>query len=41
VYNYQFMPDERPIVNPSRFLRVRATTPTAGVNLKAWICWDE
>lgn len=41
IYSYQFMPDERPVIGVSRFLRVRATTPTTGVNLKAWICWDE
>lgn len=40
-YSYQWMPDERPIVPVSKFLRVRATTPTSGVNLLCWICWDE
>jgi hypothetical protein len=38
---YQFMPDERPIVAVSKFLRVRATTPTSGTNLRCWVCWDE
>lgn len=38
---YQFMPDERPIVAVSRFLRVRATTPSAPVDLRCWIVWDE
>lgn len=38
---YQFMPDERPIVAVSKFLRVRATTPTTAVDLRTWIVWDE
>lgn len=40
-YSYQFMPDERPVIGVSKFLRVRATTPTSGVNLLCWIVWDE
>lgn len=39
-YSYQFMPDERPIVGVSKFLRIRATF-SAAVNLLAWVCWDE
>jgi hypothetical protein len=39
-YTYQFMPDERPILAVSRFLRVRATF-SAAVNMRTWICWDE
>jgi hypothetical protein len=39
-YEYQFMPDERPIIAVSRFLRVRATFGTT-VNLRTWIVWDE
>lgn len=41
VYSYQWMPDERPIVAVSKFLRVRATTPTTGVDLRCWVVWDE
>lgn len=41
VYSYQFMPDERPIVAVSSFLRVRATTPTTAVDLRCWFVWDE
>lgn len=41
VYQYQFMPDERPIVAVSKFLRVRVTTPTTGVGARCWIVWDE
>lgn len=41
VYTYQWMPDERPIVAVSKFLRVRATTPTTAADLRCWICWDE
>lgn len=40
-YVYQWMPDERPIIAVSKFLRVRATTPTTAVDLRSWICWDE
>lgn len=40
-YVYQWMPDERPIVAVSRFLRVRATTPTTAVDLRTWLVWDE
>jgi hypothetical protein len=41
VYSYQFMPDERPIIAVSRFLRVRATTPTTAVDMRCWVVWDE
>ncbi len=40
-YAYQWMPDERPIVAVSRFLRVRATTPTTAADMRTWIVWDE
>lgn len=40
-YSYQFMPDERPIVAVSRFLRVRATTAAGAVGMRCWITWDE
>ncbi len=40
-YTYQWMPDERPIIAVSRFLRVRATTPTTAVDMRCWVCWDE
>ena len=39
-YAYQFMPDERPIVAVSKFLRVRVTL-SAPVNMLCWVCWDE
>lgn len=39
-YVYQWMPDERPIVAASRFLRVRATFGAA-VSMTAWVCFDE
>lgn len=39
-YEYQWMPDERPWVNVSKFLRVRATFGAA-VNMLTWITWDE
>lgn len=40
VYAYQFMPDERPIIAVSKFLRVRVTF-SAAVNMLCWVCWDE
>jgi hypothetical protein len=40
-YEYQFMPDERPIVPTSKFLRVRATTPTTAVDMRCWVSWLE
>jgi hypothetical protein len=40
VYEYQFMPDERPIVAVSKFLRVRVIT-TSAVSMLTWITWDE
>jgi hypothetical protein len=39
-YQYQWMPDERPIVAINKFLRVRATF-SAAVNMLCWVCWDE
>jgi hypothetical protein len=39
-YSYQWMPDERPIVALSKFLRIRATFGSA-VNMLCWVCWDE
>lgn len=41
LYSYQWMPDERPIVPVSKFLRVRATTPTTAVDMRCWVVWDE
>lgn len=41
LYAYQWMPDERPIVAVSKFLRVRATTPTTAVDMRCWVVWDE
>jgi hypothetical protein len=40
MYDYQFMPDERPVVNSSKFLRVRATFGVA-VDLACWVVWEE
>lgn len=39
-YTYQFMPDERPIVAISKFLRIRVTF-SAAVNMRCWVCFDE
>lgn len=40
MYDYQFMPDERPIVAVSKFLRVRATFGSA-VNMLCWVVFEE
>jgi hypothetical protein len=40
-WSYQFMPDERPFVAVSKVLRVRVTTPTSGIGMRCWVCWDE
>lgn len=39
-YAYQWMPDERPTIGVSKFLRVRMTF-AAAVNALVWVCWDE
>lgn len=39
-YEYQFMPDERPKIGVSKFLRIRTTFTTAA-NFVCWIVWDE
>jgi len=39
-YDYQFMPDERPIIAVSKFLRVRVTF-AAAVNMLCWVTYDE
>lgn len=40
-YVYQWMPDERPIVAVSKFLRIRATTPTSACDMRCFVVWDE
>lgn len=39
-FRYQWMPDERPIIAVSKFLRVRATMGAA-TNMLCWVTWDE
>lgn len=39
-YDYEWMPDARPIVAVSSFLRVRATFGAA-VNMSTYVVWDE
>lgn len=39
-YSYQWMPDERPVVAVSKFVRVRATFATTA-NMVCWLVWDE
>lgn len=40
-YSYQFLPWEQSTVDVSKFLRVRATTPTTAVDMRCWISWEE
>ena len=40
-YVRTFMPDDRPIVAVSRFLRVRATTPTTAADMRTFITFQE
>lgn len=40
-YVRQFMPDARPIVAVSKFLRVRATTPTTASDMRCWVLFNE
>lgn len=39
-YDYEWMPDARPVVDFSKFLRVRATFGAA-VNMNCYVVWDE
>lgn len=39
-WHYQFMPDERPVIAVSKFLRIRATFATA-TDVSCWLIWDE
>lgn len=40
-YVRTFMPDDRPIVAVSKFLRIRATTPTTGSDMRCFITFTE
>lgn len=40
-YSYQFMPDERPIIAISKFVRVRVTAAVSASNMLTWVVWDE
>lgn len=39
-YDYEWMPDARPVVDISKFLRVRCTF-AAAVNMSTYLVWDE
>ena len=39
-YDYEWMPDARPVVDISKFLRVRVNFGSA-VNMSTYVCWDE
>lgn len=40
-YVRTFMPDDRPIVAVSKFLRVRATMPTTGSDMRCWVTFQQ
>jgi hypothetical protein len=40
-YVRQWMPDARPIIAVSKFLRVRATTPTTASDMRCWVVFNE
>jgi hypothetical protein len=40
-YEKEFGDYRIPVVDLSKFLRVRATTPTTAVDMRCWILWDE
>ena len=40
-YVRTFMPDDRPTVAVSRFLRVRATTPTTASDMRCWVTFQQ
>lgn len=40
-YRRDFNDYEIPIVDVSKFLRIRATTPTTAVDMRCWALWDE
>lgn len=40
-YVRTFMPDDRPIIAVSRFLRVRATTPTTASDMRCFVTFQE
>jgi hypothetical protein len=39
-YEYQFMPDERPRIAPSHFLKVRIS-PANATGILCWVAWEE
>lgn len=40
-YEYWWPPNEGPVIAVSKFVRLRATTPTTAVDMRCWIMWDE
>jgi hypothetical protein len=40
-YRRDFSDIEIPVMDVSKFLRVRATCPTAAVDMRCWVLWDE
>lgn len=40
-YEWQWMPDERPIIAVSKFLRIRTTFATSSSNMSCWVTFRE
>ena len=40
-YRHRFEDGEESLVAVSKFLRIRATTPTTAVDMRCWVAWDE
>lgn len=40
-YRHEFTDLTIPVVDVSKYLRVRATTPTTAVDMRCWVRWDE
>lgn len=40
-YSYQFTYEEQPVVPISKFIRVRATTPTTAVDMRCWVLVEQ
>lgn len=40
-YIREFLPVLAPVIPISKFVRVRATTPSTAIDLRCWIAWEE
>lgn len=40
-WSQEWIPGDGPVVDVSKYVRLRATTPTTAVDMRAWISWCE